>query len=483
MKQIPGIKKEAFDLIDKNEDAIVTINDSIFAFAEIAMQEFETCKLVSDVLKEQGFTIETGISGFPTAVLATYGSGSPIIALHTEYDALPGGSQQAGVTERKPVVEGGPGHAEGHNCGAAVMLGALFAIKEVMERHKLGGTLKFFGVPAEELVLPRPFFVRDGYFNDADVVVNCHIAHDLSTTYGVRNYGNINAEFEFFGKSAHASTSPWTGVSAVDAAKLMDIGWDVLREHLPLSQRSHSVFMDAGVVPNMVPDYARIWFMFRNSTSDGVRMLFEKAKNVAEGAAKMTGCTWKAKITAAPSPGTDNQRMAEVMQKNIDLVGMPKWTDEDVELAKRIQKAAGVPEVGLLPDVTPLKKAVQDTSSNDGGDITWVVPHARLHFPSNVPGVPFHHWCAGISPATPIGHKGALVGAKVVAGTVCDLLTEPGLIDEIKKSFAAEMEGIEFESLLPDDAKAPVGLNKAVMDSFRPELEKHYVKKPVKFVK
>lgn len=451
--------------------------------AEIAMQEWETSKLVANALKDMGFTVETGISGFPTAVLGTYGTGKPVIAVHTEYDALPGGSQLAGVTERKPVVQGAPGHAEGHNCGPAVALGALFAMKEAMDKYNLQGTLKFFGVPAEELVLPRPFFVRDGYFDDVDAAFHCHLGQDLSTTWGIRNYGNVNVEFEFFGQSAHASTSPWTGHSAVDAAKLMDIGWDVLREHLPPTQRSHSVFMNAGVVPNMVPEYARIWFVFRDATNEGVRNLFEKAKNVAAGAALMTGCTWKAIVKAAPSAARDNQRLAEIVQANIDLVGMPQWTNEDVELAKAIQRATGVSEVGLIEKPPALKQAVQGTSSNDSGDITWLVPHARLTFPSNVPGVPFHHWCAGIAPASSIGHKGIMVGAKVLAGTIYDLLSNPELMKEVRASFAEEMKGIEFKSLLPEDAEPPVGLNEQVMNRFRPHLEKHYLNKEVKFVK
>lgn len=479
---ISDIKLEVFECIDRNKEAIADVGDSIFAFAEVAMQEFETCDFLSRILKDSGFTVETGISGFPTAILATYGSGKPVIAVHTEYDALPGVSQEAGVTERKEVVPGAPGHAEGHNCGSALAMGALFAVKQAMDRHQLPGTIKFFGVPAEELVLARPFFVRDGYFRDVDGAIWCHLAAGFENSYGVRNYGNMSVEFEFFGKTAHASTSPWSGISAVDAVKLMDVGWDVLREHLPPTQRSHSVILNGGTQPNVVPDYARIWYMFRESTGEGVKNLYEKAKQVAAGAAMMTGCKWKSKVNAAVWPGRDSQFLSEIIQSNIDLVGMPEWTEDEVVLAKAIQKAAGVPEVGLATKASGLAPAVQGTHSNDNGDITWVVPHAKVQFPSNVPGVPFHHWCAGIAPATSIGHQGEVAGAKVLAATLVDLLGKPELVEQVRACFEEENRGVTYEPLLPMETNPPLELNKALMDAYRPAMEQRYLRKPVKFV-
>jgi aminobenzoyl-glutamate utilization protein B len=304
-----------------------------------------------------------------------------------------------------------------------------------MDEDHLPGTIKFFGVPAEELVLARPFFVRDGYFKDVDAAIWCHLMADFENSYGVRNYGNMSVEFEFFGKTAHASTNPWSGISAVDAVKLMDVGWDVLHEHLPITQRSHSVILNGGTQPNVVPDYARIWYMLREANGEGVKSLFEKAKNVAAGAALMTGCTWKAKVNAAVWPGRDSKVLSQVIQDNIDIVGMPEWTEEEVNLAKAIQKATGVPEVGLSTRIPGMIPAVQGTHSNDNGDITWIVPHAKVHYPSNVPGVPFHHWCAAIAPATSIGHKGEVAGAKVLAGTLLDLLGNPELVGKVKEKY------------------------------------------------
>ncbi len=475
------IKKKAFETVEHNARAISLVGDSIFHFAELAMQEFETCGLLRDVLTQMGFKVETGISGFPTAVLATYGSGKPVLAVHTEFDALPSGSQVPGVTNRQEVAPGAPGHAEGHHSGPAVALGALWAAKQAMDEYALTGTLKFFGVPAEELTLARPFFVRDGYLDDVDAAMWCHVGSELETSYGVRNYGIVSVEFEFFGRTAHSAVSPWTGISAVDAAKLMDIGWDVLREHLPPTQRSHSVIASGGSQPNVVPDYAKIWYYFRESTGEGARELYEKARKVAEGAALMTGCSWKDNVLAACWPGHDSEVLARVIQANMDLVGQPNWDAEEHELARNIQQASGVPIVGLAENAPPLKRAEQGTHSNDGGDITWKVPHGKIHYPSNIPGVPFHHWCAAIAGTTSIAHKGQIAGAKALAGTLLDLLTKSGLVEEVRACFDRETQAVEYKPLLPPGAKPPVGINADVMAKYKKDLEQWYVKEKIEF--
>jgi aminobenzoyl-glutamate utilization protein B len=474
-------KATAFEAIDRNQAEIAKVGDAIFSFAELGMQETDTAALCARVLKDMGYSVQTGVSGIPTAILATYGSGKPVIAIHVEYDALPSGSQAAGVTERQEVVKGGPGHAEGHNTNAALWIGAAFGIKQAIDQHHLSGTIKLFSAPAEEQGISRPYFVRDGYFKDVDAAFHAHVGSDLSTSYGPRQYAVMSVEYEFFGKTAHAATSPWTGVSAADAVKLMDIGWDVLREHLPPSQRSHSVIVNGGIQPNVVPDYAKIWFYFREGTYEGANNLYTKAHNVAEGAALMTGTTFKERVLSACWPTRDNRTMAEVVEHNIELVGMPTWTPEEQALAKRIQKAAAVKETGLETRLEPLREAVQSTSSNDSGDITWTVPHGRITFPSNVPGVPFHHWAAAIAEATSIAHKGTVAGAKVMAGSVIDLLTQPALLAKAKETFAEEVAGSTYTSLLPPDQKPPVDLNAEEMAKYRGELRRHYAATEIKF--
>jgi len=291
----------------------------------------------------------------------------------------------------------------------------------------------------------------------------------------------MSVEYEFFGRTAHAASSPWTGVSAADAVKLMDIGWDALREHLPPTQRSHSVIANGGIQPNVVPDYAKIWFYFREATYEGAAALFTRAHDVAQGAALMTGATFKENVLSACWPTRDNRTMAEVVQANIDLVGLPAWTDEEVELARRIQSAAGAREVGLVTTRTPLREAVQRESSNDSGDITWTVPHGRITFPSNIPGVPFHHWAAAIAGATSIAHKGEVAGAKVVAGSIIDVLTKPDVLERAKATFAEEIAGATYRPLLPAGQKPPVSLNADEMAKFREAMRPHYFTGAIRF--
>jgi aminobenzoyl-glutamate utilization protein B len=474
-------KETAFEAVERNKAEIAKVGDAIFSFAELGMQEVETTRLCVEILKSMGFKVETGISGIPTAIMATYGSGKPVIAVHVEYDAIPGVSQVPGIAERREVVKGAPGHAEGHNANAALWIGAAFAVKEAIDKHNLKGTIKLFSAPAEEQLVSRPFFVRDGYFKDVDASFHPHVGDELSTSYGLRQYAIMSVEYEFIGKTAHSGTSPWLGASALDAAKLMDIGWDVLREHLAPTQRSHSVIVNGGVQPNVVPDYAKIWFFFREGTYEGANTLYVKAKKIAEGAAMMTGTTWKENVLSACWPTRDNQTMAEIVQSNIDLVGMPVWTGEEQSLSKAIQKAAGVKETGLRTTIPPLKEAKQGTSSNDSGDVTWTTPHGRVTFPSNVPGVAFHHWAAGVATATSIAHKGTVAGAKVLAGSMVDLLTRPELLAKAKETFKKEVAGATYRPLLPPDQKPPLTLNAEEMAKYRNQMKPHYSLAPIQF--
>ena len=478
-----NLKGTAFRAIERNGEEIAKVGDSIFYFAELGMQEIETSKLLVQVLGEIGYRVETGISGFPTGFLATYGSGKPVIAVHAEYDALPSGSQTPGAVERKEMVPGAPGHAEGHNANPAVLVGAAFGVKEAMDRHGITGTVKLFGAPAEEQLVSRPFYVRDGYFDDVDAAFHVHIGDQSSVVYGLKSTALISAEYEFFGKTAHAGNNPWTGISAADAAKLMDIGWDVLREHLPLTQRSHSVIKDGGVQPNVVPDYARIWWYFREATAEGVRDLFGKARKVAQGACLMTGASHRETVIAACWPNWDNKVVAEVVQANIELVGMPPWSDEDQALARRVQKALGAGERGLETEVAPLVQARQMGGSCDSGDITYVVPHARIIFPANIPGTEAHHWSAGIAAATPIAHKGEVIGAKVLAGSMLDLLCRPELLAGAKDWFAEGLKeaGIVYTPLLPSSTVPPLKLNSEEMAKYRDKMARFYLHVPIRF--
>ncbi len=480
-QNLPPQKEVVFKSVDDNAKAIALLGDNIFYFAELGMQEFETAKLMTAILEKGGFKVERGISGMPTAFLATYGSGAPVIAIHTEYDTTPGNSQTPGVTDHKPMVEGAPGHAEGHNVNAAVMIGAAFAIKKAMDQFKLKGTLKIFGSPAEELLVPRPYFARDGYFKDVDVAFHTHIGEELKTEYGIRQYALISAEFTFKGQTSHAASAPWAGRDAVDAAELMSIGFDKLREHLEPTQRSHRVISYGGDQPNVIPALAKIWWFFRETTIERAQANFDKAKKIAEGAALMTGTQWSVQVFSAIWPTRGNRTIAEVTQKNIELVGMPNWSAQEENLAKELQKKQGAPVIGLHHKVEPLRESRQGASSNDSGEVTWIVPTGRVTFPSNIPGIPAHHWAAGVAPATSLAHKGAVAGAKALAASAVDFFVNPALIEEAKASFKKEIGDVKYRSFLPPDQKPPIYLNKEIMERYRPELEKFYIKEKPEF--
>lgn len=473
-------KKFVFDTVERNGEAIARLCDNIFYFAELGMQEFETSGLMMELLQKGGFSIEKNLSGMPTGFVATYGSGKPVVALHTEFDATPASSQKAGVTEPTPIVDGAPGHTEGHNVNGAVMIGAAVAIKQAMDRFGLKGTLKVFGAPGEEQLVSRPYFVRDGYFKDVDVALHDHIGTGFGTVYGLRQYALISAEFTFKGQSAHAATAPWNAKDALDAVVLMDLGWDKLREHLEPTQRSHRVITNGGDQPNVIPNKAAIWWFFREATAEKTRALFEKAKRIAEGAAIMTDTSYSVNVLSAVWPTRANRTLAEVIQANVEQIGMPQWAEGEQKLVCDLQAKVGKKAVGMPTQIMPLKECVQSVSANDSGEVSWVVPTGLITFPSNVPGVSYHHWSAGVSLATSIAHKGAVAGAKAMAASALDLFMDPKLVVTAKETFKEEIGDTEYRPLLPPDQKPPLELNRDLMERYRPAMREHYLKdKPV----
>ena len=474
-------KHVAFETIDKNAEQIAAVGDVLYYFGEPGMQEYETSKYLKTTLEKIGFTVEVGGAGLPTNVWAKWGSGKPVIAIATEMDSLPEGSQTPGSIPRKPLVEGAPGHMEGHNVMAALAVGAAHAVKKAMEQFKIPGTVVVSIGPAEEQLMSRPYLVRDGYFKDVDAAIITHIADGLATGYGLQNYALIGAKFTFRGRTAHAAVNPWDGKDAVDAVELMDIGFDKLREHLRPTYRGHRAITIGGVQPNIIPDVGQIWWFIRDATGPWAKENFDKLVNIAKGAALMTGTTMEMEPFGAAWPTLGNKAIAEAVQKNIEMVGMPKWTDEEVKFAKALQKSMGIKEAGLATKVSALRAGTQNTSSNDIGDITWNVPTGTVRFPSMAIGVQAHHWTAGITPTMSIAHKGAVVGAKVMAASVLDLLTSPELRAAAKKQFEEDTKEIKYFSLLPPSAKPPVDLNKEMMEKYRPEMRKHYLNKQAEF--
>jgi aminobenzoyl-glutamate utilization protein B len=474
-------KQLAFETIDRNAEQMAALSDSIFFFGEPGMQEFETTKLLKGTLAAAGFRVDLGGAGMPTNLWAEYGSGHPKIAIVTEIDALPSGSQKPLAFDHTPLVPGAPGHMEGHSTHGGVASVAAFAVKQAMERFNIPGTVAISFGPAEEQIASRPFIVRAGYFKDVDAIIYLHIGSTLATGYGVQNYAAISSIFTFHGKTAHGAVNPWDGKDAVDAVELMDIGFDKLREHLRPSYRAHRTITNGGIQPNIIPDTGQIWWFVRDASMPAAKQTYDKLVKIAEGAALMTGTTYDVKYAASAWPQLVMKSMAEVIQKNIDAVGMPKWTEEEQKFARDFQKSADRPEIGLRTKPEALGERRQATSSNDNGDVSWVVPAGLLNFPASVPGIEYHEWHAAVTPVSSLSHKGQVAGAKVLAASIIDLLTSPDLLAKARAEFAVESKKTPYFSLLPADAKPEIDLNRVEMDKYRPAMRQFYLNKTPRF--
>jgi aminobenzoyl-glutamate utilization protein B len=480
-QRVERLKAEAVKDVASRSDFAQQMVDSIFSFAELGFQETETNRYLIDILKKNGFTVQEGIAGIPTAFMATWGSGKPVIALGSDIDCIPQASQKPGVAYHDPMIEGAPGHGEGHNSGQAVNITAALAVKKIMERDKIPGTIRIWPGTAEELVGTKAYFVRAGFFKDVDVALFTHVANELSVSWGDRDgTGLVSVEFSFKGETAHSAAAPWRGRSALDAVELMNIGWNYRREHLPLEHRSHYVITNGGDQPNVVPRNAAVWYYFRHTTYKQIKELWGIGESIAKGAAMMTNTELQPmRVLGSAWPQHFNKTVAETTWANIQKVGMPEWSDADQKLAKGIQKELGSREQGLVAKIgAELQGPVHDNrggGSDDIGDISWNVPTVTLRYPSNIPGLPGHNWANAISMATPIAHKGVVAGAKVQAMTMLDLLLKPSLVDQAWDYFKnVQTKEIKYEPLIRPEDKPAIELNKAVMDRYRPELRKMY---------
>jgi aminobenzoyl-glutamate utilization protein B len=455
--------------------------DSIFSFAELGFQEVETSRYCISILRREGFQVEEGIAGIPTAWMATWGSGRPVISLGSDIDGLPKTSQKPGVAYLSPLVEGAPGHGEGHNSGVPLNITAAIAVKRIMERDRLPGTLRIWPGVAEELLGTKAFLVRAGYFKDADVVLFAHVGSGLGVSYGAgNNNAAVSVEYSFKGRSAHSAVAPWRGRSALDAVELMDIGWNFRREHLGLQHRSHYVITNGGDQPNVVPSNASVWYYFREIDHTRTKELFETGNTIASAASMMTDTSVSWRILGSAWPPHFNKAVAEAMHANIKSVGLPKWSEEDETLAKAVQHEIQAPEKGLNKEPEALGLPVKEGDmrgggSDDIGDVSWNVPTVSLSYPSNIPGLPGHNWANAISMATPIAHKGVTTGAKVMAMTMIDLLLNPELIEEAWRYFReVETKEVKYTPFIAEKDAPAIDMNRSTMERYRPEMRKYY---------
>ncbi|MCC7124097.1 MAG: peptidase dimerization domain-containing protein [Acidobacteria bacterium] len=460
--------------------------DTVFSFGELGFQEYETQKYLTGILEQNGFTVEKGVAGIPTAWVAKWGSGHPIIALGSDVDCIPQASQKPGVGYHDPIIEGAPGHGEGHNSGTPLNIVAAIAAKRMMEREKLPGTIMIWPGIAEEQLGTKAYYVRAGLFKDVDVVLYNHVGSNLSTSWGDGGgNGMVSVEYTFEGETAHSAGAPWRGRSAPDAVELMNIGWNYRREHLRLQQRSHYVITNGGDQPNVVPRNASVWYYFRETNYDTVKNLWDIGDKMAEGASLMSNTKWTSRVLGAAWPSHMNRTLAETMYANIQTVGLPQWSEADETLARGTQKEMGVPQNGLAKQIQPLRgrEAIPDEEkrgggSDDIGDISWSVPTVSLSFPANFQAGPGHNWANAIAMATPIAHKGTIAGAKVQAMTVIDLMTRPELVKSARDYFDnVQLKQRKYTSFLRAEDSPAIHLNKAIMDRYRPEMRKYYFDK------
>ena len=480
--RLAQFKREAGTDIDARAKFTQQMVDQIFSFGELGFQEFETSKYVVDILRKNGFTVQENYAGIPTAWVATWGSGKPVISLGSDIDGIPQSSQMPGVACHRPIVPGAPGHGEGHNSGQAVNVTAALAVKQIMEREKLPGTLQLWPGVAEELVGTKAYYVRQGMMKDVDIVLFTHVGNNLNVSWGIGGgNGLVSVLYSFEGQSAHSAGAPWRGRSALDAVSLMEVGWQFRREHLRLSQRSHSVIVDGGDQPNVVPPTASIWFYFRELDYANVMRMWAIGDSVAQGAALMTSTKLAGtRVLGSAWPRNFNKVVSETVYENIKAVGLPHWSDADVQLAKGIQKELGVEEEGLATKIDSIEPPIPlerqtGGGSDDIGDISWNVPTTTLRFPSNVPGTPGHNWSNGIAMATPVAHKGATAGAKVMAASVLDFLTRPELTQQAWEEFrTVQTKDMQYKPFIRPGDQPAIDLNRDILAKYRDEMRKFY---------
>ncbi len=484
--RLERLKAEALVKVEQRAKLIQEIIDHQFSFSELGMQEFETQRYLTGILEQNGFRVERGYAGMPSAWVARWVSpagAKPEISMGSDVDGIPQSNNKPGTGFFEPLIAGAPGHGEGHNTGQSVNIAAALVVKELMIRERIPGTLVLWPGIAEEQMAGKAFLVRAGLFRNTDVALFTHVGNGLGVSWGQSSQSAlVSAIFKFRGQSAHAAGAPWRGRSALDAAMLMGTGWEYQREHNQLPTRSHYVIMDGGDQPNVVPSTASIWFYFRERDFARTQELFEAGKRIARGAAMMANVELDTvMIVGSGWSGHFNKTVAEVTYANIQRVGMPTWDDNDQALARGLQRELGVRQQGLSSAVDfTLEGPVPESQrmgggSDDIGDVSWNVPTVTLRYPSNIPGLPGHNWSSSIASATPIAHKGALAGAKVQALTLLDILLRPQVVADAWTYFReTQTKEVQYQPFISPTDQPPIWMNADIMARFKPELQRNY---------
>ena len=457
-QRLNSSKKAIIASVESHKETLIAMSDSIWALAETAFDEDDSAEILARYAEENGFTVERGVAGMPTAFVATYGSGRPVISVLGEYDALPGISQKAEPT-KSPLMEGAAGHGCGHNLFGVGSLGAAIAVKELIESGKINGTVKFFGTPAEEKFFGKIWMVKEGLWDDVDVNISWHpgpnTESDVQSTLAL-----VDFKVEFFGQAAHASGDPWNGRSASDALELYTAGINYYREHIKPTVRIHYHIQDGGQVVNVVPDYSKLWVRVRDTKREGMMPVYERVMAMAEGAAILANVDYKISLISGIYEVLVNREGGKIMQENLELLGPITYTEEEVAFGKKIQEETGKPQVGLDSEINPLKDTKEHPGggSTDVGDVSWNVPNINLSVTVAPKDTPWHSWavvaCGGMS----IGHKGMVHASKAMAMTMTDLFEDPALVQAVKDEYVKRKGDTVYEAIVPE-GPPPIGNN------------------------
>ena len=448
-KSTDVLKNESATSIQANYDAYKKIALSIWDYAELGYKERKSSALLQSTLKDNGFTVEAGVAGMPTAFVATYGSGSPVIAILAEYDALPG-LAQANSPTKTPIVNKTNGHGCGHHLFGTGSVAAGIAIQKLIEAGKIKGTVKVFGCPAEEGGSGKVYMVREGLFNNVDIVLHWHPADNNSVTY-TSALANKSAKFRFYGIASHASMSPEQGRSALDAVEAMDNMVNLMREHVPQETRIHYVITSGGKAPNVVPDFAEVYYVVRNPEKALAVSIFDRVVKAAEGAALGTETKMEYEIISGVHDLLINKTLAANMQANLEKVGGVKYTPEENIFAQKIQESfLGKPSSIDSAGIVKAMHIQKNQGSTDVGDVSYTVPTVGLEAATWVPGTSAHSWQAVACGGTDIGIKGMMVAAKTLTFTAIDLFTNPALIKKAKEEFIQTKGNYQYKALVGD---------------------------------
>ena len=454
-QSVNKLKKDLLNSIEEKTLELTSLSNKIWEAAEVAFREDKSAEYLIEYAEANGLTIERGLAGMPTAFTASYGKGKPVIGIIGEFDALPGLSQST-APYRDELIEGGAGHGCGHNLFGTASLGAAIAIKELIEKGSIEGTVKFFGTPAEEKFFCKLWMIREGVFDDVDICMDWHPA-DKTEANVQPSLALVDFMVEFTGQSAHASMDPWNARAANDALELYTSGINAYREHVQPSVRMHYHIQDAGQVVNVVPDYSRIWVRVRDITKEGLQPVYDHVRKMAGGAAIMANVEHKVSLISGIHDLLPNRTGGAAMQKNLEALGDIQYTQEEIDFALEMQRNNGKPKIGIDGKIRSLRETLKSPGggSTDVGDVSYNVPVVSLNVTTAPKGVPWHSWSVVASSGMSIGHKGMLYAAKALGMTMVDIFKDSRLRDDIKREFDERIGEYEYDPFL-DPGPPPI---------------------------